>query len=138
MSGRSRRRGGGERKFLRPPSRLSTEGSSAMRSIEQPEVIDQQRRRFFGAAALAATAAQLGWIGSAAAKPTQLSAIRPGSNATFPPLKQIDAGLLNVGYAELGPAGGPAVILLNGWPYDIYSYVDVAPVLAAAGYRVIV
>jgi len=109
-----------------------------MRSIEQPEVIDQQRRRFFGAAALAATAAQLGWIGSAAAKPTQLSAIRPGSNATFPPLKQIDAGLLNVGYAELGPAGGPAVILLHGWPYDIYSYVDVAPVLAAAGYRVIV
>jgi pimeloyl-ACP methyl ester carboxylesterase len=47
-------------------------------------------------------------------------------------------GVLNVGYAEAGPAGGPAVILLHGWPYDIYSYVDVAPLLASAGYRVIV
>jgi pimeloyl-ACP methyl ester carboxylesterase len=53
-------------------------------------------------------------------------------------LKQIDAGTLNVGYAEAGPAGGPAVILLHGWPYDIYSFVDVAPLLASAGYRVIV
>jgi pimeloyl-ACP methyl ester carboxylesterase len=47
-------------------------------------------------------------------------------------------GLLNVGYAEAGPADGPAVILLHGWPYDIYSFVDVAPLLASAGYRVIV
>ena len=54
------------------------------------------------------------------------------------PLKQVDAGLLNVGYAEAGPADGPAVILLHGWPYDIHSYVDVAPMLASAGYRVIV
>jgi pimeloyl-ACP methyl ester carboxylesterase len=53
-------------------------------------------------------------------------------------LKQIDAGLLNVGYAEAGPASGPPVILLHGWPYDIHSYVDVAPLLASAGYRVIV
>jgi hypothetical protein len=53
-------------------------------------------------------------------------------------LKQIDAGLLNVGYAEVGLTNGPAVILLHGWPYDIYSYVDVAPLLASAGYRVIV
>ena len=59
-------------------------------------------------------------------------------NTTFASLKQIDAGLLNVGYAEAGPADGPAAILLHGWPYDIYSYVDVAPLLAAAGYRVIV
>ena len=56
----------------------------------------------------------------------------------FGTLKQIDAGVLNVGYAEAGPANGPAVILLHGWPYDIYSYVEVAPLLAAAGYRVIV
>jgi pimeloyl-ACP methyl ester carboxylesterase len=56
----------------------------------------------------------------------------------FAPLKQINAGLLNVGYAEAGPAHGPVVILLQGWPYDIYSYVDVAPLLALAGYRVIV
>jgi pimeloyl-ACP methyl ester carboxylesterase len=56
----------------------------------------------------------------------------------FGPLKQIEAGLLNVGYGEAGPAGGPAVILLHGWPYDIHSYVEVAPLLAAEGYRVIV
>jgi pimeloyl-ACP methyl ester carboxylesterase len=60
------------------------------------------------------------------------------SNTSFSPLKQIDAGLLNVGYAEAGPATGPAVLLLHGWPYDIYSFVDVAPILASAGYRVIV
>jgi pimeloyl-ACP methyl ester carboxylesterase len=59
-------------------------------------------------------------------------------NAEFPPLKQVEAGLLNVGYAEVGPAGGKPVILLHGWPYDIHSFVDVAPTLAAAGYRVIV
>jgi pimeloyl-ACP methyl ester carboxylesterase len=53
-------------------------------------------------------------------------------------MKQVDAGVLNVGYAEAGPADGPAVILLHGWPYDIYSYVDVAPLLASRGYRVIV
>jgi pimeloyl-ACP methyl ester carboxylesterase len=59
-------------------------------------------------------------------------------NTSFAPLKQIDAGLLNVGYAETGPAKGAPVILLHGWPYDIYSFVDVAPLLAAAGYRVII
>jgi pimeloyl-ACP methyl ester carboxylesterase len=65
-------------------------------------------------------------------------AIEPRTNASFGPLKQADAGVLNVGYAEAGPAGGPAVVLLHGWPYDIHTYVDVAPLLAAAGYRVIV
>ena len=63
---------------------------------------------------------------------------QPGTNTSFASLKRIDAGLLNVGYAEDGPADGPAVILLHGWPYDIYSYVDVTPLLAAKGYRVIV
>jgi len=82
-------------------------------------------------------------IGSAAAqsgtaKPAGLPAIQPGANTSFDTLKQIDAGVLNVGYGEAGPADGPAVILLHGWPYDIHSYVDVAPVLASAGYRVIV
>jgi pimeloyl-ACP methyl ester carboxylesterase len=71
-------------------------------------------------------------------KSANLPRIRPGTNTSFGALKQIDAGLLNVGYAEAGPADGPAVILLHGWPYDIYSYVDVAPLLASAGYRVIV
>ena len=56
----------------------------------------------------------------------------------FGTLKQVDAGLLSVGYAEAGPADGRAVILLHGWPYDIHSYAGVTPVLAAAGYRVIV
>ena len=67
-----------------------------------------------------------------------LPKVKPGTNTSFGPLKQIDAGLLKVGYAEAGPADGPAVILLHGWPYDIYSFVDVAPLLASAGYRVIV
>ena len=104
---------------------------------------DLPRRRFFGAAAMTIAAAQLGIIGSADAqtgetKPAQLPAIKPGTNTSFGPLKQIDAGLLNVAYAEAGPADGPAVILLHGWPYDIYSFVDVAPLLASTGYRVIV
>jgi pimeloyl-ACP methyl ester carboxylesterase len=72
------------------------------------------------------------------AKSADLFQIKRGKNTTFTSLKQVDAGLLNVGYAEAGPADGPAVILLHGWPYDIYSYVDVAPLLASAGYRVIV
>jgi len=60
------------------------------------------------------------------------------TNTSFGPLKQINAGLLNVGYVEAGPSDGRAVLLLHGWPYDIHSYVDVAPLLAKAGYRVIV
>jgi pimeloyl-ACP methyl ester carboxylesterase len=75
---------------------------------------------------------------SGEAHPTDLPAGKPGINSSFRPLKQIDAGLLNVGYAEDGPPDGPPVILLHGWPYDIYSFVDVAPMLAAKGYRVIV
>jgi pimeloyl-ACP methyl ester carboxylesterase len=107
------------------------------------EKIDQRRRRLFSTAALAIAAAQLGMIGAADAqpsktKPMRLPAIKPGSHTSFASLRQIDAGLLNVGYAEAGPADGPAVVLLHGWPYDIYSFVDVAPVLASAGYRVII
>ena len=102
--------------------------------------IDQHRRRFFGAAAMAVAATQLGMIRYAAAQgaETKLPAVRPGTNTSFGPLKQIEAGVLNVGYAEAGPANGPAVILLHGWPYDIHSFVDVAPALASAGYRVII
>ena len=62
----------------------------------------------------------------------------PGTGASFSPVKQIEAGVLNTGYVEAGPADGPAVVLLHGWPYDIHSFADVAPALAAAGYRVIV
>ena len=67
-----------------------------------------------------------------------MARVKPGAHTSFAPLKKIDAGVLNVGYAEAGPADGPVVILLHGWPYDIHSYVDVAPFLASAGYRVIV
>jgi pimeloyl-ACP methyl ester carboxylesterase len=107
------------------------------------EPIDLHRRRFFGTAAMGIAAAQLILSGSAGAqpgkaRPAALPNIKPGTNTSFGPLKQIDAGVLNVGYAEAGPANGPAVILLHGWPYDIYSFVDVAPLLASAGYRVIV
>jgi pimeloyl-ACP methyl ester carboxylesterase len=108
-----------------------------MDEIRISEAIDHHRRRFFGTAALTMAAAQLGMIGSPSAQ-TQPPAIKPGTNTSFGPLKQIDASLLNVGYAEAGPASGPAVILLHGWPYDIHSFVDVAPLLASAGYRVIV
>jgi pimeloyl-ACP methyl ester carboxylesterase len=108
-----------------------------------PSKGDQHRRHFFGTAALTIAAARLGAIGaahaqSAAPKSTSLPAIKAGTNTSFGPLKQIDAGVLNVGYAEAGPANGAPVILLHGWPYDIYSFVDVAPLLASAGYRVIV
>ena len=111
-----------------------------MDTLNISDEINQHRRRFFGAAAMAVAATQLGMIGSAAAQraETKMPAIKPGTNTSFGPLKQIDAGVLNVGYAEAGPADGPVVILLHGWPYDIHSYVDVAPLLASAGYRVIV
>src|SRR5438034_10745209 len=67
-----------------------------------------------------------------------MATAKPGTATPFGALKQVDAGLLSVGYAEAGPANGPVVLLLHGWPYDIYSFVDVAPLLASAGYRVIV
>jgi pimeloyl-ACP methyl ester carboxylesterase len=111
-----------------------------MDTPEDSEPIDHPRRHFVGAAAMTIAATQFGVIGSADAQSgaTKLPAIKPGTNTSFASLKQIDAGALNVGYAEAGPANGPAVILLHGWPYDIHSYVDVAPLLATAGYRVIV
>lgn len=104
------------------------------------EAINQPRRYFVGAAAVTAAAAQLGIVGSTAAQTTarQLPPVTPGTHTSFGPLKQIDAGVLSVAYAEAGPPDGSPVILLHGWPYDIYSFVDVAPLLASAGYRVIV
>ena len=104
-------------------------------------------RRRFAQAGLAAGAALLtpAAIFSEGIQPlsrksfaADLPIIKPDTNTSFAPLKQINAGLLNIGYAEAGPADGPAVILLHGWPYDIYSFVDVAPLLASKGYRVIV
>jgi pimeloyl-ACP methyl ester carboxylesterase len=107
------------------------------------EDINLHRRRFFGTAAMTIAAAELFMAGSADAqsnntKLADLPTIKPGTNTSFASLKQIDAGVLNVGYAEVGPIDGPAVLLLHGWPYDIHSFVDVAPLLASAGYHVII
>ena len=107
-------------------------------SAKVPERINHDRRRLLGTAILTIAAAEFVGIGSADAQSRNIGPIKPGTNTSFGSLKQIDAGVLNVGYAEAGPANGPPVILLHGWPYDIYSFVDVAPLLASAGYRVIV
>src|ERR1700723_696287 len=114
-----------------------------MDTTEKSEEINRHRRSFLGTAAATMAAAQLLLNGSAEEQPSKtrpagMSPVKPGTNTSFASLKQIDAGLLNVGYAEAGPSDGPAVILLHGWPYDIHSFVDVAPLLASAGYRVIV
>ena len=109
-----------------------------MGTIASSEHIDHQRRRLLGAATATIAAFQLGAIRLLHAEAGKLPAIKPGSHTSFGPLKQIDAGVLNVGYAEAGPAGGPPVILLHGWPYDIHAFVDVAPALASAGYRVLI
>jgi pimeloyl-ACP methyl ester carboxylesterase len=103
--------------------------------------INGDRRRFLGAAAMTIAAAPFGAIdaGTARSSQTKTGAPTPAAPApSFGGLKQIDAGVLNIGYAEVGPTGGAPVVLLHGWPYDIHSYIDVAPVLASAGYRVII
>jgi pimeloyl-ACP methyl ester carboxylesterase len=105
--------------------------------------IDRTRRRLLCAAGATVAAAQLGMLGVAGAQPAegiskQLPATKRGTITSFGGIKQIDAGVLDVGYAEAGPADAPAVILLHGWPYDIHTYVDAAPLLGSAGYRVIV
>lgn len=105
------------------------------------EEINHPRRRFLGAAALAAAATQFGTMGAAQAQSggrARIPAVTPGTHTSFASLRQIDAGVLNVAYAEVGASDAPVVILLHGWPYDIHTYVDVAPLLATAGYRVIV
>jgi len=102
--------------------------------------MNYDRRRFLGTAAMAIAATQLARLGlvRAQAPPTNVPPITPGTHTSLGPLKQVDAGVLNTAYAEAGPSGGSVVILLHGWPYDIHSYVDVAPSLGSAGYRVIV
>ena len=95
------------------------------------EEVDRQRRRLLGLAALAA-AGQFGMPVVAGAQATGKT------DPSFGPLKQVDAGLLKIEYAEAGPSDGPPVVLLHGWPYDIHSFVDVAPMLASAGHRVLV
>jgi len=104
--------------------------------------INFSRRHFVSLAALTTAAIQLGVSAAQAQEaiqtPPRLPHVKPGTNTSFPSLKQVQAGVLNVGYAEAGPADSTPVILLHGWPYDIHTYVDVVPLLAEAGYRVIV
>ncbi|MRG57558.1 alpha/beta fold hydrolase [Phyllobacterium sp. SYP-B3895] len=96
------------------------------------------RRNFLSIAAVTAVAVEFPLIGAANAQAGKVApAVKPGTHTSFAPLKQVNAGQLSVGYAEAGPADGPVAILLHGWPYDVYSFVDVAPLLAGAGYRVV-
>ncbi|MHB9756435.1 alpha/beta fold hydrolase [Streptomyces sp. BYX5S] len=84
-----------------------------------------------------AASAAAGHDGGGLAAPV-VPTVTPGTHTGFETLKHVKAGVLDVGYAETGPAHGPVVLLLHGWPYDIHSYVDVAPLLAEQGYRVLV
>jgi pimeloyl-ACP methyl ester carboxylesterase len=106
------------------------------------EPFNSQRRRFIGTAAAGLAVAQLGLTAAAQAQ-TQIGAPalangKAGGHTSFGPLKHVKAGVLDIAYAEAGPANGPPVLLLHGWPYDIHSFVDVAPILADAGYRVLI
>ncbi len=108
----------------------SAKGIALSHADNGDEHVDHGRRRLFGAAAALVAPGLPGWVGSAYAQTS--------STGSFGPLKQVNAGVLNVGYAEAGPGDGSVAILLHGWPYDIHAFLDVAPVLAQAGYRVIV
>jgi pimeloyl-ACP methyl ester carboxylesterase len=95
--------------------------------------INLKRRRLLGTATAGLAALELAFMGV-----SQAADQAAGAPSGRMPVKQVNAGVLDVGYHEAGPADGPVVILLHGFPYDIHSYVDVAPILAARGYRVIV
>ena len=105
--------------------------------------INHDRRRFLGATAITLAGARLGAFGlldAQLASPdlSETMDVKVRAADALGELKQVNAGVLNVGYTEAGPPKGSAVILLHGWPYDIHSYVDVVPLLAAKGYRVII
>ncbi|MDB5452030.1 MAG: alpha/beta hydrolase [Caulobacteraceae bacterium] len=112
-------------------------GTPSMRRGGATEEIDQFRRRLVGGAMAVGGALQ-----SAGGAQAQTRANQPAASAQratgFDALRQVDAGPLRVGYADIGPANGAPVILLHGWPYDIHAFAEVAPLLAARGYRAIV
>src|SRR5256885_14366644 len=108
-----------------------------------PEKVNVDRRHFLGTAAVTIVAAELAITGSANAQSSNTggtveTAATRAAKTSVRSLKQIDAGVLSIGYIEAGPSAGPAVILLHGWPYDIHSFDEVTPLLASAGYRVLV
>ncbi|MGF6598527.1 putative dienelactone hydrolase [Paraburkholderia sp. GAS448] len=111
------------------------------RRVQVSNEMNIRRRRFLRTAAVSVGAMELSLSGLAHAQSAGADANPHAnaatSNASFAEVKQIDAGVLNVGYAEVGLGNGPVVILLHGWPYDIQSFANVAPRLASAGYRVI-
>ena len=106
--------------------------------------IDFERRRFFGTTFMALAATQLGVteLARASSAPTPANSaprkLEMNTNQSLAELKHIDAGVLNVAYVDAGPADGPVVVLLHGWPYDIHAFAEVTPILTAAGYRVII
>jgi pimeloyl-ACP methyl ester carboxylesterase len=106
------------------------------------DVAPVKRRRFLQTAVLGAaglTAAEFGRIETVAAETASASnRSTPSALTALQPIRQVHAGVLDIGYFEAGPSDGQAVLLLHGFPYDIHSYVEVAPMLAAKGYRVIV
>jgi pimeloyl-ACP methyl ester carboxylesterase len=110
---------------------------------KMPKETKYSRRSFLSTAALSLGATELAMVGVGKAQFTnenkkEVMKTKYETHTSFDSLKQIDAGVLNVGYAEVGPSNGSPVILLHGWPYDIYAYADVAPLLTSAGYRVII
>ncbi|UHQ19513.1 alpha/beta hydrolase [Lysobacter sp. KIS68-7] len=101
--------------------------------------MDESRRRLLaGVAVSMALPTMANAVAVQESAPPAKASVSKSSHASFGPLKQVNAGVLEVAYAEAGPADGPVVLLLHGWPYDIHSYVDVAPSLAARGFRVLV
>jgi pimeloyl-ACP methyl ester carboxylesterase len=101
------------------------------------EEINEPRRKLLGATALGIAAGRLGAAAPAFAQGNAPRRATP-STGTFGPLKRVNAGVLSIAYAEAGPSDGPPVLLFHGWPYDIHAFVDVAPILASAGYRVLI
>jgi pimeloyl-ACP methyl ester carboxylesterase len=107
--------------------------------ISTVDPCDRERRRVIGAAGMAMAMAPFGLAGASSAQQVERRSVRAaGPVASFGPLRSVDADLVNIGYAEAGPSDGPPIILLHGWPYDIHTFADVAPLLAARGYRVLV
>jgi pimeloyl-ACP methyl ester carboxylesterase len=104
------------------------------------EQINNRRRRLLGTTVAGFSLLELGLSGLAHAQSAETTGGAKATTrlASFENLRQINAGTLSIGYAEAGPQNGPVVILLHGWPYDIYAFADVTPLLVAAGYRVIV
>lgn len=105
--------------------------------------MNPDRRRFLSNAIMTLAAGDLALMGFSNTAPGKrnvgpVNVVKRRSHNLFDTVKQISAGVLNVGYVEAGPERGPVVILLHGWPYDIHSFIDVTPLLVSEGYRVII